>query len=85
MNQSEEVLARELKIEILKLENALSQLDADLNLLQNGDFNEVYWNGPGAYSFIKSCLGYCDHNKYLLKQVSKCSDYINSLVEEKII
>ncbi len=85
MDQNEFLLAEELKNEVSKFEKALNQLEADLNLLQNGGFNEIYWNGPGAYSFIKSCLGYLDHNKYLLTQVNKCSKYMNSLVDEKLI
>ena len=70
-----------LKGEIKKIKNALSQLETDLAILQTGDANGPYWNGPGAYSFYKSCLGHIDHDYVLLKNLDKCSQHIETLTK----
>ena len=75
-------LALELEAEVLKLKTALEGLETDLVQLQLGDNNEPYWNGKNAYDFYKSSLGHLDHDKTLLTNLEKCSDYINSIVKK---
>lgn len=79
--QELEILALELKTEVTKFQNALSQLETDLGLLQSGDAGKAYWSGPGAYTFTKSCLGNLDHDKNLLKNVTKCSEYLEKIAK----
>lgn len=75
------ILALELKTEVTKFQNALSQLETDLGLLQSGDAGKAYWSGPGAHTFLKSCLGNLDHDKNLLKNLNKCSEYLEKLAK----
>lgn len=75
-------LALELEAEVLKLKTTLDSLESDLVQLQLGDSNEPYWNGKNAYDFHKSALGNLDHNRNLLTNLEKCSDYLNSTIKK---
>lgn len=75
-------LALELETEVLKLKTSLDNLESRLVQLQVGDNNEPYWNGKNAYEFHKSALGHLDHDKNLLSNLEKCSDYINSTIKK---
>ena len=70
-----------LKDEIKKIRNALSQLETDVAVLQTGDAHGAYWSGPSAYRYIKNCISQMDHDRNLLKELEKCSQYVDSLVK----
>lgn len=78
-NQELKALSMELRTELLKLENALNKLDDNLVLLQNNESMQSVWTGVNAYTSIKGCLAHSDHDKNLLKNLCKCSDYLESL------
>ena len=75
-------LSIELKTEIKKVTNALSQLETDVHIIQTGDAKGSYWNGLNAYNVIKNSLLQIDQNNDLLKNLNKCSAYIDSLVKD---
>ena len=80
-NEELRKLSVDLKNDIKKVRNALSQLETDVAILQTGDANGAYWSGPGAYTFVKSCLAQIDHDNTLLANLEKCSAYIDSLIK----
>ena len=74
-------LALELQKEISKLETAVYKLETDIITLQSGDKNGPYWNGSNAYDALSACVGHLEHNKTLVDNVKKCSEYINSTLD----
>ncbi len=76
------VLALELESELAKLKATLDNMESDLVQLQLGDNNGPYWNGKNAYDFHKSALGHLDHDRNLLNNLEKCSDYLNSIAKK---
>ncbi len=83
MNKSEvEALSFELKAEVLKLENALRKLELDLGIIQTGNSDGPYWNGENAYLFTRNCSGHFDHDRALLENLHKCSDFVESLTKK---
>ncbi len=82
MNEKNEelvALSENLDLEISKLKLAMDNFEKDIVELQNGDGNKSYWSGEKAYSSIKSCLGYIEHDKYLLNELNRCSQHLNWL------
>ena len=78
-NEELVALSENLDLEISKLKLAIDNFEKDMIELQNGDGNKSYWSGENAYMSIKSCLGYLEHNKYLLNELNRCSEYLNNL------
>ena len=74
-------LSLELQAELLKLKNALSNLETDIALLQTGDKYGPYWNGNSAYEFHKAGLGHLDHDRNLSRHLESCSEYIESALK----
>lgn len=79
-NNDINLLAMKLKTEVVRLKNALSQFETDIGMLETGNDKGPYWNGEGAYNFIKSSTGNIDHNKTLVDNLEKCVEYVDSLV-----
>ncbi len=77
-----EALALELKAEVLKLKNALTKLELDLGLLQTGNSDGPFWDGENAYLFMRNCSGNFDHNRVLLENLEKCSEYVSTFSEK---
>lgn len=77
--EEEKMLSVELKTELKKFINALSQLETDVAIMGTGDANGAYWTGSNAYSFIRGCLAQIDHNHKLLSNLEKCSNYLETL------
>ncbi len=73
-------VSNDLKVEIKKITDALDKMEKDVSILEAGDDNGPYWNGNTAYTVIKNCLVQLDHNRALLKNLTKCSDYLDSLI-----
>lgn len=82
MDKDVEVLAVELKAEILKAESALRKLELDLGLMQTGSKGMPFWNGENAYHFVRNCTGHFDHDHVLLENLNKCSDYVSQIVQK---
>lgn len=74
-------LSLELQMEISKLKSSLYKLETDIGLLQSGDNNGPYWNGSNAYDVITSCIGHFEHDKNLISNLEKCSDYVVSTIK----
>lgn len=72
-------ISKDLKNEVAKLEKALNKFADDITLLQVGNGASPYWEGPSAYRSLKSCLAHYDHNKKLLDNLTKCSDYLEKV------
>ena len=70
-------LSLELQAEVLKYKNLLNKLETNIGLLQTG----VNWNGVNAYEVNQSLLGHFDHDKTLLKNLEKCSDYLSTVIK----
>ena len=70
-------LSLELQAEVLKYKNLLNNLETNIGLLQTG----VNWNGANAYEVNQSLLGHFDHDKTLLKNLEKCSDYLSTVIK----
>ena len=69
----------ELDKEISKLNKSLSKLETDIGLLQFGNNKMPYWNGANAYDVVVSSTGHFYHDKKLLVNIEKCTDYISKL------
>lgn len=80
-NDEVKTLSLELQAEILKLKGALSRLEANMYVLQNGENNEPYWNGKNAYETNKVVLGHIDHDKTLIKNLDKCFEHLDSIIK----
>lgn len=74
-------LSLELQAEILKLKGSLAKLETDVAVLQTGDKNGAYWNGENAYDFHTAALGHMDHDKNLIKNLEKCSEYVETTIK----
>ena len=72
-------LATDLRKAVLDLEKNLNKLQEDISKLQQGDGKDLYWNGENAIKVNKALMGHLDHDKVLLENVKKCSEYMNSL------
>ncbi len=79
-NDDVKKVAAELKVEIKRIKDALEKMESDVCSLEAGDDNGPYWNGSTAYSVIKNCLVQLDQDRALLKNLVKCSDYLDSLI-----
>lgn len=75
-------LSLELQAEILKLKSSLARFENDVVVLQTGDKNGPYWNGENAYDVYKSSLGHLDHDNNLIKNIEKCSEYIEITINK---
>ncbi len=62
-----------------QFENSLAKIQNDLSSLL--DENNTSWSGENAYRCVKACSANIDHDRELLKNVRKCSDYVQSVIE----
>lgn len=81
MNNDLTLLSNSLKTELLQLEIALAKLETDIAICQTGSDKGPYWNGLNAYGFYKSSIGFFEHDKNLLKNLKKCSEYLDSCIK----
>ena len=72
------ILSMELKAEIIKLQVVLDKFEKNLELIGN----EELWTGPNAYQFFKSGFGNLDHDRELLRNIKKCSNYLDSKISQ---
>ena len=68
-NKDYKALAETLEKEVKKLEKNLSELKENIDLLQNGDEEGLFWDGNNALSSNKALLGHYDHDMVLLENV----------------
>ena len=83
INNETQLLSLELQKEVMVLRQGLNLLKENIDLLQNGDSKGLFWNGENALNISKSLLGHYDHDKVLLDNVLKCSEYLDSLANKK--
>lgn len=81
LKRDTKALAMELKAEVVKLENALAQFETDIGLLQGAKKDELYWDGEGAYKFLKASNSHFEHDSVLVNNLNKCSDYLESIAK----
>lgn len=74
-------LSLELQSEIFKLKNYLAKFETNIGLLQAGNRGKPFWNGSNAYATISACIGHFYHDRTLLSNLGKCSDYLNSKIK----
>lgn len=75
-NKQKEKVIKDFELQIKKIETALDSLSGSVNLLQNGDGEQPYWNGSNAYNELKKVLAYIDSNMVLVKYLNECKDSI---------
>ena len=44
------------------------------------DENSSCWSGENAYKSVQGCLANFDHDAELLKNLNKCSDYVQNVI-----
>lgn len=78
-----QILSLELQKEVVILKQCLKLLKDNIDLLQNGNEDGLFWNGENAVNASKALLGHYDHDMVLLENVTKCSEYLESLANKK--
>ena len=73
-------IAKDLRKNVNIYTGSLEKFYNDVCALQ--DEKTMCWSGANAYSSIKSCLANIDHDIELFKNVTKCADYVDSVVEQ---
>ena len=77
------LLSLELQSEVAILNHCLALLKENIDMLQNGDGKGLCWNGENALKINKALVGHYDHDMVLLKNVEKCSEYIEASAHKK--
>ena len=71
-------MANALDKNIKNFEKALAHAKNDLDIIQ--DENSSCWSGENAYKSVQGCLANFDHDAELLKNLNKCSDYVQNVI-----
>lgn len=71
MNEKDK-LVEELNGKVREFEDALSNLKKNLDLIQEGNGNDPYWNGNAACGGLRLLLQQLDYDTTLLENVKEC-------------
>ena len=72
-------ISKNLRKNVNSYVSALDKFYTDVCYLQNE--KTVCWSGPNAYSSIKGCLANIDHDIELYKNIVKCTEYVDSVID----
>ena len=60
--------------EVEFLKSCLDKLSDDINVLQNGDGKNPYWNGESAVEMVKNISKYIDVNYSIVDGIMNCKE-----------